>query len=326
MKIQIEDDKVAIIEVEKLPAIISESLSEITKADGKVKAAIEQAKKAKSAAEVAAKKSAKWSWDGSNKKEAIEALQNASIEMCKAQSSATGALEKSFVNQKKMSEGMQYLFGLGVMNMAANRTVVRELELKLKNASKEELSELARQELERVLKQLKAQQDMLDRVEKQKKAILDLQADVNAYYSKVALLEDDCQEKWKNNSTVINQVVQNLEMLSNNFVRLKDDWRNNLYQMESNIDKKIQENQTLLEVSMANQLNMFRTECTNVQKQCNDEIETIKNEYCEALSIQKDTFQNAISFLRKKSMLNSNVYQILLTISSLLALIFHFIE
>lgn len=180
MEIQIDDSKTITIEIGKLPIIISKSFVEIKEADKKVKAALEQAETAKKAAEEASKKSAKWSWNGANKKEAIEALQSASVEICKAQEYVTDAIKESFENQQTMSKGIQYLFGLGVMNIAANRTVVRELELRLKEASEEELSELAKQELNCVLEQLKAQQDMMDRIEKHTKAIMDLQVSVNA--------------------------------------------------------------------------------------------------------------------------------------------------
>jgi chromosome segregation ATPase len=68
--------------------------------------------------------------------------------------------------QEKITQITQYLFGLGVSNIAANRSVVRQLELKLKGASKEELSELARQELLNVVKQLKAQEDIMEKQSK----------------------------------------------------------------------------------------------------------------------------------------------------------------
>lgn len=53
------------------------------------------------------------------------------------------------------------MFALGAANIAANRSVVRELELKLKGATKEELDEFARNEILTVIKQLKAQEDIM---------------------------------------------------------------------------------------------------------------------------------------------------------------------
>ena len=67
----------------------------------------------------------------------------------------------SFEYQKKLGEITKYLFGLGVTNIAMNRSVVRELELKLQGASAEELDEFARRELLGVVKQLKAQEDIM---------------------------------------------------------------------------------------------------------------------------------------------------------------------
>ena len=54
-----------------------------------------------------------------------------------------------------------YLFGLGVSNLAMNRSVVRGVEMRLKGASEEELDELARQEILGVVRQLKAQEDIM---------------------------------------------------------------------------------------------------------------------------------------------------------------------
>lgn len=52
------------------------------------------------------------------------------------------------------------MFGLGVSNIAVNRTIVRELELRLEHASEEEIDDMARQELLNVVHDLKAQEDI----------------------------------------------------------------------------------------------------------------------------------------------------------------------
>jgi hypothetical protein len=52
---------------------------------------------------------------------------------------------------------------IGASSIANSRIVVRELEVRLNGASKEELSELARTELENVVNQIKSQQDILSR-------------------------------------------------------------------------------------------------------------------------------------------------------------------
>lgn len=95
-----------------------------------------------------------------NTKDIVEDTQSAITELANAQQVTVKALTVSFEFQKKLSKATKYLFNLGCASIAANRTVVRELECTLKNKGQEELSELARQELQNVIKELKAQEDI----------------------------------------------------------------------------------------------------------------------------------------------------------------------
>lgn len=72
---------------------------------------------------------------------------------------------------KKISEITKFLFNLGISNIAANNIVVHYLEKKLSDASKEELDDLAREEVENVVKRLKKQQELESRYEDFKKNI-----------------------------------------------------------------------------------------------------------------------------------------------------------
>ena len=94
-------------------------------------------------------------------KEAIESLQDTTLSLAEAQIVAAEVQEKSFEYQKKLGEITKYLFGLGVSNIASNRMVVKELEMRLKNASEEEIDDMARQEITNLVKQLKMQEDVL---------------------------------------------------------------------------------------------------------------------------------------------------------------------
>ena len=55
--------------------------------------------------------------------------------------------------------------------MAASRSVYRQLELKLKGASEQELSDLAKEEIQKVMTELKNKQDMMLRQEKMSEEI-----------------------------------------------------------------------------------------------------------------------------------------------------------
>lgn len=75
---------------------------------------------------------------------------------------ATKAL---FNNQILLANASKQLYALGVMGIASNRIVVREIRLRLKNASQEELDDLARKELENVVNELEKQKALEEKVD-----------------------------------------------------------------------------------------------------------------------------------------------------------------
>ncbi|MFR2874706.1 MAG: hypothetical protein ACLTB7_09420 [Veillonella atypica] len=99
-------------------------------------------------------------WDSIDTDRAIEKLQNAVISTAKALEESSDAHKKTFEYQKRLTNISYGLFRLGATNIAYNRSLVREIELRLKGASEKEISELARNELVRVVTQLKEQEDL----------------------------------------------------------------------------------------------------------------------------------------------------------------------
>ncbi len=144
-----------------LPDMIQEQIKELNELEKSVNEAIHAADEAKNSAISAKYKSAGFG----KKKIAIEELQSAGVDLAEAVQSGAEAQKISFEFQTKLAQISKYLFGLGVSNIASNRFVVRELEMRLKGASQEELSELARQELMTVVKQLKEQEDIHRKLE-----------------------------------------------------------------------------------------------------------------------------------------------------------------
>ncbi len=150
-----------------LPVLIHEQVRRLKNLDQSVNKAIKAAVDAKDSAVSAKNKSAGFG----KKKAAIEELQSAGIDLAEAVQSGAEAQKISFKFQTELAEISKGLFGLGISNIASNRFVVRELEMRLKGASEEELSELARQELIMVIKQLKEQEDILRKQENISKII-----------------------------------------------------------------------------------------------------------------------------------------------------------
>ena len=205
------------ISIEQLPTIIGDTYKNITEVDRKISNAVSKAEEAKALADIASKKEAGWSFFGGDKKEAIEALQSAAISQANALSDSVDANKQLFENQKKMSDALRYLFGLGVANMAANRTVVRELELKLQNASKEELSELARQEITNVILQLRAQEDMQYKLEKHNRILREHKGEIDKILGDINSFEERCKVILESTETLQDDVNKKEKELADSF-------------------------------------------------------------------------------------------------------------
>lgn len=209
------------ISIEQLPTIIGNTFKHISEVDRKISNAVSSADKAKKLADEASQKNAGWSLLGSDKKEAIEALQSAAISQANALSDSVDANKELFNNQKKMSEALRYLFGLGVANMAANRTVVRELELKLKNASQEELSELARQEITNVILQLRTQEDVQYKLENHDRILREHKGGIDKILGEINSFEERCKEVLGRTEMLQNDVESKEKELTNKFIEEK---------------------------------------------------------------------------------------------------------
>lgn len=188
------------INLSDFPTIIANTCNNITVCDQKVYKALKDAGKAKSTAEIAADMK---HGPFSGKSATLDALQNAAVTLAQSQLSSTEAVEQCFNNQKIMANSIAYLFAMGCINMTANRTVVREIQMKLSNASKEELSEFARQELQNVILQLKAQEDLYNRIEKHASLLKDQDENIDELNKAVNTL----QNKYGNLDEKIAQII-----------------------------------------------------------------------------------------------------------------------
>lgn len=115
---------------------------------------------------------------------AIESLQETTLSLADAQLIAAEAQEKSFEYQKKLAEITKYLFGLGVSNIAANRLVVKELELRLSNAKEDEIDSVAREEIKNLVRELKLQEDIMQKQSKLNERIKELDLRITEFESR----------------------------------------------------------------------------------------------------------------------------------------------
>ena len=135
-----------------LPDVISQQFESIMEIDRKIQEAEKSCATAKEASNkmILAK--------ALNQKDAINATQDAVRSLADSQAALTDAQRMLFDNQQKMAAGMRYLLMLGASSIAMNRVVIAELEAKLKQATKEQLSQKAREELIEVIKLLREQE------------------------------------------------------------------------------------------------------------------------------------------------------------------------
>lgn len=156
------------VDDKKLPNIIAGKYNEIAKLERKYKDSKARAEAAKKFADEIAEKGVKFF----NKREIIENIQEAEKSIADAVASLAEAQEKQFEYEKKLTDACKYLFLMGATNMANNQSIRRELQLRLTNASEEELSEFAQQEIINTINQLKEQEKIM---EKQTEVIRELE-------------------------------------------------------------------------------------------------------------------------------------------------------
>lgn len=147
---------------------------------------------------------------GTDKKDAIERLQKAVESIAESQLSFADAQKVTFDYQENIGQITRYLFALGVSNIAANRTVVTQLKMQLEGASQSEISELARREIINVIKQLKAQEDI---IEKQSEMADKINEHTNQI--KYLITIDDCEEK------IENSIKESKEVIDEKFEKLE---------------------------------------------------------------------------------------------------------
>lgn len=166
-------DDIITVNVDSLPDIISTQIDTISALEKKVNACDASAKKAMdyvSGQMTRYEDKGKWIFKhrSGNTKDIIEDTQEAIDNLASAQQVTAEALRQSFEFQRKLAEASKYLFELGCANVTVNRISVRAIEAKLNGASKKDISELARQEMQAVVKQLKDQEDILKKQEELK--------------------------------------------------------------------------------------------------------------------------------------------------------------
>ena len=111
-------------------------------------------------------------WTIGRNKAKVEKSQEVIGEIIDAVDNNANATKALFNAQVDMAIFSKKLYGIGLMSIVANRMVVREVKLRLKNASEKELSDLARQELESVIYELQKQENIEKKIDDNHKKLI----------------------------------------------------------------------------------------------------------------------------------------------------------
>ena len=196
------------VSVEDMPAVVQKSVVGLVEVEKKVNYALKKANEAKeSALSNDSKKVGRFFGHKKN----IESINEALCDVAEATSELADAQTIILDYMRKLSEVTKFLFQLGVSNIAANRTVVRELEKQLSSAKQGELSPYARQELLATIAQLKSQQDFMEKQDKTYAEVKKLGADAARDRTQITKKINDLVKIGNDQQTIIMSLSEALE-------------------------------------------------------------------------------------------------------------------
>lgn len=247
---------------------------------------------------------AHWYTIGRNKAKA-ELSQEVLGEVIDAVDNNANATKALFNAQTKMAEFSNKLYAIGLMGIASNRMVVRQIKLRLENASKEELSELARQELEKVIYELELQQNISDKVD----LCVKKNNETNERCVQLAKSVEENQADFLGRIEAVNNVVNQLETELNEANEKR-------VQLSEQVDESHKDFLKRIEV-IENAVNDIKEQMELRTKEADKKIE---ENYVKLMSFSA-AHENRLNVLEKKSFFDSIVYKIFVGVVALCALI-----
>ena len=293
------------IKQEDLPVVLSSQFDKLTVLETNVQKAVKSAVKAKEKAQDAQVKMGIFNY---SKKEAINLLQSASEGLAEGLMTAAEAQKVSFEYQTKLTDITMFLFGLGVINIAMNRSVVRELELKLKGASEEEISDLAKQELRNVILQLKAQEDIMIKQEELKGKVKNHHyqlESINTQLDNIEKLEEEQDTLIFSHSKKLLKYEEIFEEQNKKNALLKEEISDNTSKINELENSLKQQGQLFLKKN-----NAFDKKYSEITKELQEEVSDLTN----TTNKDRETIKNDISSLmesmnREISLVKENLHK-----------------
>ena len=227
---------------------------------------------------------------------AIDAIDNNAL--------ATKAL---FNNQILLANASKQLYALGVMGIASNRIVVREIRLRLKNASQEELDDLARKELESVVNELEKQKALEEKVDHLTDTIGKRSTPYSAATGIMKDLQkyDDDLQKHDDNLQKHDAILKEIK----NAIRITESNNSKLFEKATHLKSTIEHNRE----EASNNINAV----SDLLSDFSDEIDK------KYKKIEADTsnHQKRLEQLENKSFIDSTFYKVVVGLSAVGALV-----
>lgn len=199
------------ITVENLPDAIADHIEHIAVLEDKMAVARKQAGNAKTLAIEAKHRPATFF----GRRKAIEALQESSLGLANANADMMDALALSFADQRKIGEILNQMLLLCVSNLAGTRSLIGQLEAGLRKVEKGDYSEETKQEMKRIIRDLKTQEDLMIRQEKQAEAL-------RKYGTQLQAAEDHLHEQDERHAETVEEVARTNELAVSNRKKLDE--------------------------------------------------------------------------------------------------------
>ena len=217
---------------------------------------------------------------------------------------ATKAL---FNDQILLANASKQLYALGVMGIASNRIVVREIRLRLKNASQEELDDLARKELESVVNELEKQKALEEKVDHLTDTIGKRSTPYSAATGIMKDLQkyDDDLQKHDDNLQKHDDILKEIK----NAIRITESNNSKLFEKATHLKSTIEHNRE----EASNNINAV----SDLLSDFSDEIDK------KYKKIEADTsnHQKRLEQLENKSFIDSTFYKVVVGLSAVGALV-----
>lgn len=261
-------------------------ISKIEEADSQISMALSKAETLKTKSRE--KHSAGWSFGGKDKRLAIEALQSVTIDLADTQEEIIQIQRKIVEGQKVLNQHTTLLYQLGAMSLTANRMVHRELKLKLEHASREELSELAKQELLNTIQQIEQMQDTLIQQEKQKaqlnqqaKKLLELEEDSNRLRYNISESDSRFSAQTERHNKEISALNSVFKRLNNDLIQQKEKHDQTIRVIKNETQQQIETLQLSFnqQVTHLKQVEDLITKCQKDGARLFSEIASLESKY-----------------------------------------------